>query len=217
MNELSIAQEYLLCTLNEKGKLPALNTEVPVCLTAGAILELMVEGCIAIENKKACVKKPLPQKLFYLQTLYDYVAEKPQTLSKIAEEYNFTFLDKRLNTLLDDVGATLIQGGYAQSQQGGTFKKKDLVIPKKDAVEKVVQKIRAELLETGKMSEEVVALVCLLEKSGQIKRYFSAYEKKALKERLAEIKKDENNKVIGELVDTINDMMTVMIVIAATV
>ncbi|MEG0378160.1 MAG: GPP34 family phosphoprotein, partial [Eubacterium sp.] len=96
MNELSVAQEYLLCTLNEKGRLPSLNSEAPVCVVAGALLELMAEGCVVLENKKVCVEKPLPEKLFYLKTFYDYLNEKPRNLAKIAEEYNFTFTDKRL-------------------------------------------------------------------------------------------------------------------------
>ena len=79
----------------------------------------------------------------------------------------------------------------------------------------IVQSIRAELLEDGELSEDVVALTALLNKSGDIQKYFSAYEKKDLKKRLKEIKDNPQNKMIQKVAHYI-DSLLVMIVVAAT-
>lgn len=70
--------------------------------------------------------------------------------------------------------------------------------------------IRAELLEDGQVSDEIVALVSLLEKSGQIKKYFSKYERDQLKIRLKEIQNSDANKLVKVMVDCINTLFVVV-------
>ena len=67
---------------------------------------------------------------------------------------------------------------------------KTLYIPNEADVDHIVQNIRAELLEDGEISEDIVVLTALLNKSKDLQRYFSAYEKQALKKRLDEIKEN---------------------------
>ncbi|MFD1412835.1 hypothetical protein [Oceanobacillus jeddahense] len=52
MNDLSITQEFLLCSLNDKGKLPSFTSERLVGFLASGLLELQLENCINIEEKK---------------------------------------------------------------------------------------------------------------------------------------------------------------------
>ena len=68
MQDLTLSQEYLLCTLTEKGRLPVMNTAGPVCLTAGALLELQLAGCVAFDGKKVRVTAPLPVEEAHLHT-----------------------------------------------------------------------------------------------------------------------------------------------------
>ena len=51
MRDLTLSQEYLLCAVNEKGRLPHLGVERTVCLVAEALLELQLEGCVAVDKK----------------------------------------------------------------------------------------------------------------------------------------------------------------------
>ena len=41
MRDLTLSQEYLLCAVNEKGRLPHLGVERTVCLVAAALLVRM--------------------------------------------------------------------------------------------------------------------------------------------------------------------------------
>ena len=72
--------------------------------------------------------------------------------------------------------------------------------------------IRAELLEDGALSDEGAALAALLHKSGVIGRYFSDYEKKALKERLKELKDRPDNQLVGRMIEYIEDLMALAVV-----
>ena len=52
MINLSITQEYLLCVMNDKGGFSILSQEQPICFVAGALLELLRNENIHIQNKK---------------------------------------------------------------------------------------------------------------------------------------------------------------------
>jgi hypothetical protein len=91
-----------------------------------------------------------------------------------------------------------IAGGLSIS-----FSNKTLFLPNSGETSKIVEKVRAEFLEKGEISNETVALSALLYKSGLIKNYFSKYEVNKLKERLEEIKKSEAGSLVKEMVDYI--------------
>lgn len=216
MKDLSISQEYVLCSLNEKGKFPALSTEIPVCVLAGGLIELLASNCIQIDEKnKVCVIGNLSEKQFHLKSLFDWLnTSKPMKIEKITQEYSLTFTDKRLNALVTDIGNSLADRGCVTSRKGGIFGNKFYFIPNPDEVDKVIQKIRAELLENGTISDETVALVSLLEKSHQIKKYFSKYESEQLKARLKEIKEAPSNQLVKQMVDYV-DMIIAVTAVAA--
>lgn len=218
MTELSIAQEYLLCSLNEKGKLPVMSTEVPACILAGGLIELMVSGCIRTGEKNTVqIADGTAESPVYLASLKDFINQLQQVkLEKIAREYCFSFTGKRMNTLVTDIGNSLAGAGCVTVQAGGFLAGKPSFVPNPEAVDKVIQKIRAEMLESGAMTDETVALVGLLEKSSRIKRYFSSYEAGQLKERLKEIRETSSNRMIKQMVDYIDSMIAVIAVITST-
>lgn len=216
MKDLSITQEYSLCSLNEKGKLPALSKEIPVCVLASGLIELLASNCIQVDEKnKVCVIGNLNEGQVYLKSLFDWLNEsKPMKIEKIAKEYTMTFTGKRLNALVTDVGNSLADRGCVTSEKGGIFGSKFCFIPNSDEVDKVIQKIRAELLESGTMSDETVALVSLLDKSNQVKKYFSKYESEHLKARLKEIKEDPSNQLVKQMMDYVDTIIAVIAVIS---
>lgn len=74
MNDLSITQEYLLCSLSDKGRLPVIGKEVSACILAGGLIELLVDGCIRIDEKKSVdVVGVLKDEQGYLRSLYDWI------------------------------------------------------------------------------------------------------------------------------------------------
>ena len=72
-----------------------------------------------------------------------------------------------------------------------------------------------QVLEDGELSEDIIALTALLDKSGELSRYFSAYEKKALKARLKEIKENPQVKAFQKVLEDIDNLF-VLLIVAAT-
>lgn len=214
MKNLSLTQQYLLCVLNKNGKLPAFGLEKTLCLSAVGVLELLMEDALSFDGKKLTVKSALPEEKAYLRPVYQAVERKqPVKFESIVEYFSLDFTDKHMNELIDSIGASLAKKGCVQREEkSGLFGGKDLYIPNEADVDAVVQSIRAELLEDGELSEDVVALTMLLNKSGDLKQYFSAYEKKDLKKRLKEIKNDPQNEMVQKAVDYIDSMLCLVVV-----
>lgn len=216
MNYLSISQAYMLCVLNEHGKLPMVSADLPIAILTGGILDLMLEDCAQVRERKLYLKAPLPDALSHLHPLYQFLAEHDAIkLEDIASQYYFSFTGKKLTQLLSCIGHSLANEGCVTPEMGGMTGKKELFVPVPSAVDNVVQYIRAELLEDGALSDDIVSLTALLARSNMLKRYFSSYERNALKSRMKEIKTSPQHKSICELLDYVEGMM-VAIIVAAT-
>lgn len=216
MEDLSICQEYLLCTLNEKGKLP-LSSEAHTCFIAGCLLDLMLSHNLSIdEKKKLCIIGELKSGNMHIAPLYNFISNsKPMKIDKLAIEYGFS--DKKINLVIDKVGTSLAEKGCVTPKSVRKIHKRTLYLPKEDSVDRVIQKIRAELLEDGELSDNTIALATLLDKSRQLKDYFSKYEKQQLRDRLKELKNTPSNKIVKEMVDTIDAIILALVAVYATV
>jgi hypothetical protein len=216
MNTLSLTQQYLLCTLGEKGKFPGLSIEKILCLSGAAVLELLMDETLAYDGKKLTVCAPLPAEKEFLRPVYTLVEKKqPVKFETVVEYFSVTLTDKNINELIDGIGASLVAAGCAAAGQGGLMGRRTVYLPDAGAVDAIVQNIRAEMLEDGPLSEEIVALSVLLAKSGDLARYFSPYEKKDFKRRLKEIREHPQNEMIRKVSEYI-DSLFVMIIVAAT-
>lgn len=215
MKDLTITQQYMICALNEKGKMSEiLGVEKIVCFVASGLLEMKLEGCIAMENKKVCVISELPEKLTHLKPLYDYINRYRSVKSeKIIEEYTYTFTDKRFFELVDSVGKSLTEINLAEEKEKGILGKRKYYIPTKEAVHYVIDMIRSELLEEGEITEDIVLLTILLAKGKIIKKYFSEYEQKEMKLRLNELLNSANGHIVQEMIDHIENMINTMTVL----
>lgn len=213
MKDLSITQEYLLCALNEKGSLQMTSQKVPVCLLVGSIIELLQKQCVKFDEKnRLFVSSELPEELLYLKSLYEGIKNhghaKPE---KMVGEYTMAFTNKKMDALISDIGDVLIQKECVRKESGGMFGKRSRYIPDSNHVDKIVQKVKAELFGDCEVTDETVALVSLLDKSGLLKKYFSKHESRQLKARLKEIKESSTNQFVKQMVDYVDDMIAVMI------
>ena len=212
MKELSLIQEYFVCAVNEKGKLSAFSMERQVCLVAAGLLELKLEGCIGIENKKAAVTGELPEDRGYLKPLYDYLNQgKPVKLEKVVSDYNGSMTGRRMNELVDAVGGWLAGEGAVQAEQAGMFDGCQRYVPDRYALERTIEKLRAELLGEGELSGDTAALVLLLEKGKCLKDYFPRYEQKQMRERLAAVMSSEDGRLVKRLVESTDDNLVITI------
>ena len=141
--------------------------------------------------------------------MYGCVGDKPRVTEKSGEASNFSVTDKRLVRLMEDVGRSLVDLGLAQEARGGLLGNKKNFVPAKTAVEAVIDMVRAELLEDGEVTEDIAALVVLLEKGKCVKTYFSAYEQKTIKEKLKAIVASPEGTLVGELVAHVEGMINI--------
>ncbi|HJC90862.1 MAG TPA: GPP34 family phosphoprotein [Candidatus Mediterraneibacter excrementigallinarum] len=216
MKDLSVTQQYLLCVLGKRGKFATFEIEKVMCLSTAGLLELLLDEIVELDDKKLSVKSALPIEKSYLSSIYNFIVQKqPVKFQKVIEYYSVTFTDRNINELLTAVGESLVQEGCAVREKGGIFGGKTVYIPDEKELDGVVQNIRAELLEEGELSEDIVALTALLEKSGDLMRYFSAYEKKSIRSRLKEIKESPQNEMIQKVSEYI-DTLFMMFIVAAT-
>ncbi len=62
------------------------------------------------------------------------------------------------------MGESLVEVGCARREQSGRLREKIRFVPYSEAVDSVVQCIRAEILEDGRLTQDTVALAALLHK-----------------------------------------------------
>lgn len=212
MKNLSYTQEFLLCILKPQGTIPALYaTQISTCLVAGGILELLNLNVISIDQKKKIiVNNETELKKEYLRPLYQVICNsKKKNVQDIASQYVFA-TNKLLNEYIKSLSSPMVKDNLISIETGGVFKTKTLYLPNEEGVLRVIEKIRAEFLEDGAVSNETIILGALLYKSGAIKRYFSQYESDKLKDRLNEIKNSEEGYFIKEMVDYIDTLIAVV-------
>ena len=211
MRDLSIAQEYMICAVNTKGKISGFSTEKLVCFIAAALLELQLENCVKIDKKRVTVIDSLPEEKQYLKPLYDFLDQsKPVRLEKIVETYNYSMTDKKLNELFNSIGTSLNHIGLAKVVKTGISGRRNAYIPTAEAVHYAIDMIRAELLENVEITEDIASLVILLEKSKTLKVYFSKYEQNEIKKKIREITNSDTGKMIKAMIDYVENMIAVM-------
>lgn len=213
MKDLSTTQQYFLCILKKNGKISSFEMEKTTCLAASAVVELLMDDILSLDGKKVLVQAPLPEKKSYLRQVYDIVQKKqPVKFESVVEYFSFNFTDKYMNGLVEDLGESLVELGCVQKEKGGFMNGKTVYIPNESDVDYIVQSIRAELLEDGEISEDIVVLTALLNKSRDLQRYFSSYEKQALKKRLNEIRENPQNELIHKATEYIDTLFLLFIV-----
>lgn len=214
MRDLSITQEYLICAMGEKGKISGFDVEKLVCVVASGLLELKMEDCIKLEKKRVRVIGELPVKKRYLKPLYDFINQpKPVKVEKIIEEYNYSFSDKKLRELIGSVGVSLEEMGLVIITESGIISKRKNYVPTKQAVHYVIDMIRSELLEDGEITEDIVCLIALLERSKIMKEYFSSFEQKEIRHKLRDIINSDSGILIKEMIDYIENLIAIMTVL----
>lgn len=215
MKDMTLTQEYLVCAVNEKGKIGSLNIEKVVCLLAAGLLELQLAECITMDKKAATVTAPLPQDKEYLRSLYDYIGSGKGgsiKMDKLLESYTYSLTEKRVKDLTGGIGGELEKMGLA-TRTPATLLSNEGFIPVKGALDRVIDLVRSELLEEGEVTEDIAALVILLEKAGIIKNYFSPYERGQMKDRLKAIVRSPQGRQVGQMVEYVEGMLSIMAVL----
>lgn len=216
MKDLSITQQYFICAVNRKGTLSEFHTEKLVCFIAAGLLEMQLDACISIDKKLVRVTGDLPAGKGCLKPLYDFI-NQPQAvkIEKILEAYSFSISNKRLYGLIQSVGASLVGMGIAEEAKAGIFGNKTSYTPKTEAINSVVDMMRAEFFEDGEISQEAAALAILLEKSNNLKPYFSDFERKEMKPKLKRLLDTPDGRIVKSMVEYIETLTAIIAINAA--
>ena len=151
MKDMTLTQEYLVCAVNEKGKIGSMNIEKVVCLLAAGLLELQLAECITMDKKAATVTAPLPQDKEYLRSLYDYIGSGKGgsiKMDKLLESYTYSLSSKQVRALMGGIGGELEKMGLA-TRTPATLLSNEGFAPVKGALDGVIDLVRSELLEEG--------------------------------------------------------------------
>ena len=220
MSYLSYTQEYFLCAVNNKGEIPVLSSsDIAACLVAGGIMELVSGGFVERDEKKRFVIiRPWNGSLAYLKPLYDTIASaKKNKGAGVVDSYAFSFTDKPLNELVAALRASLYgMGCLDEIEDQGLLKSKTRYIPKPEVVTGIIEKIRAEFLEDGIISEDVLCLAVLLSETSLIRNYFSKVEAASMKKRIKEVKASDAYASVKDIFDYVEAVAAIIVIVAVT-
>jgi len=212
MNDLSFTQEYYLCAVDSKGKSPLDGGVFTGCLVVGDIMEMLSRGLISEDEKsRFFIVKQWDDSLPFAKPMYDVIASSKKPRS--ASDFLFGLSKKESRSLSSSIGASLVAtGDAAELGNQGLFKNITRYVPKPEAVTRVIEKVRAEFLEDGPMTDETVCLAALLDAGNLIRHYFSKVEAQSVKNRLAEIRESETYSAVKEILDTITALIIILVV-----
>ena len=142
----------------------------------------------------------------YLTPLYEKIVseKKPQTIKDFIEKYKYS-LDAYMSAIIDSLS---VIGAISEHEIKGIFTKKVkriVQVPKPEATAAVIEILRKEFFENGKLTEDTVILAALLDKSGLLGSYFNKAEADALKTRMKEVRSSETYAAINKILTAIDD------------
>jgi len=212
MSDLSFTQEYYLCAVGNKGKSPLDGGVFTGCLVVGNIMEMLSRGLISKDEKgRFFIVKQWDDSSPFAKPMYDVIAASKKPRS--ASDFLFGLSKKESRNLSTSIGVSLVATGDADELGNqGLFKNITRYVPKPEAVTRVIEKVRAEFLEDGPMTDETVCLAALLDAGGLIHHYFSKVEAQSVKNRLAEIRDSETYSAVKEILDTITALIIILVV-----
>ncbi|MCM3748910.1 GPP34 family phosphoprotein [Paenibacillus pasadenensis] len=197
LKNLSIPQEFVLLALDrETNKIKSsFRTNVALYTVMACFFDLSISGNVSFEdNDTVKVSNTASTGEKYLDRLLEIIAaEKPKKLKEWVSY--FYYKQKEIYKMVVE---SLVDKGVLEIENTEVL----FVVPVKkysdvaNARSRIVEKIRAELLEQGKVEEHTVALVLFLNIKNMLNDYFSDYEQKTLKQRLEILRKEDINKKI---------------------
>ncbi len=212
MKQLTIAQTYTLCAIDQKGKKVAYpNTTHSGCVVMAAFLELFLAGNISLNQKKQVVLlKTPPAQPVYLRLVWNALSGgKPQTLKQWMQYYLNDFSVKMIRRIVNAVIHSLIaEGCVLCGKKPGIFREHVTYRVDQDAMEDIRYQIRNALFEEDPIASDHKALCVLLSDSGLLQKYISRDELAWLKPRLDEIADSDIGSKASIVHEVLNELDT---------
>jgi hypothetical protein len=183
-------------------------------LLGGELVELLNHGYIVRDDTDR-LRPDLPwdDAYPYLATVHEIIttAKKPLTAKGLADVFVLSLLGKRYRQALQEMYDSLVGAECLyEFVAPGLLGEKTKYGPVPEAVNRVIEKVRAEVLEDGVPTQETLCLVALLDKTGLLRDFFSKFERGRLKERLSQMRASGEYAAVGEMVDYVDEMSAVI-------
>lgn len=199
-SQLTLSEEFVLLSLDKRLHRFKINFRTyQETYTAGIVfIELLLDNWIRLDEKgRVQISKDGDSGMPYLDLVLHEVgkASRPKTLKKWVKY--FYSRKKRLHAIFNSVVEGLERNKAVQIDKDkllGVIPKEKLV-PDNSQIDLVIERIRAELLEKGKVEHQTIALCFLLAKLKLLRSYFSKHEEKRLKERLEQLQKENPDEL----------------------
>lgn len=218
MKNLSLAEQYALCVLNEKESKSVLySNEYAVCIIASSLWQLISYKAIKQdENKRLVANGKFDNTENYLKYIYDDIASKnSREVNELVEDYILNVSGSNLKNIINSLVEVLIERDCVRVEKhDGLFKEKTTYVGNEKVINDIVKEIRENVLEEQNINADTMILVSMLFWTHSYKEYFSKYEVKQLKEKLEKIKNTQEYLFIKELLDDIQSILLSIVVIS---
>lgn len=190
MNDISTAEAYFLCAVQEKGKIFGHDDNKVACLLSAIFYEMKNSGLIEPAGTKLKIiqKKELPSDCAsYLAPVYEHLKElESLELKHILQDYNSGWSDRHLNALTTAVGTGLSDRGLATKAKLGLFNGRVYFMPYKSAIPSLAAELLVNILYQTPISDEDGFLWLLLEKSFCIPKDFTEEQRRDIHEKVTD-------------------------------
>ncbi|MEI4802477.1 GPP34 family phosphoprotein [Bacillus sp. FJAT-51639] len=220
LKELTIPEEFVLLSLDrETNKLKSIfRQHIALYTVMACIVELSLKGKVKFEDDDTVTildftstRDKSLDRLLEIMT-----SEKPKKLKKWASYfYNHMFKQREVYKLVVE---GLVEKDVLEVENTEIL----FVVPKKKYVDVantrnyIVEKIRAELLEEGNLEEHTIVLALFLNAKKMLNDYFSEFERKALKQKIEQLRKEEMFETIKSIDKAIKNIDASIATIAAS-
>jgi len=213
----TLAQEFILLATDRethKWKKPA-KSYLQTYAAGAVLIDLLSEEIVRIDEKgkveAARHEAVTDDAAAFMLDLLE--RGKPQTLKKWIQ--SFYSRSKVRSELFRRIVAPLVATGALteESYQVMLLFPASRFVPTADSKNRIVERIRAELLENGPVDRQTALLALMLEMSKLVRNYFSEYESNELKARLARLHEEQGEqwKSIRQIRKAMEELHAVMV------
>lgn len=211
MINLNVVEKLVLCVLDKEksNSFLRLSNSYPAAIGASVFMELFLEDVIELnEDKKIVVKNKLVTDKEYLKEVYERIQnEKPKKFKKWIEAYGAGFSVKCVENIVSNAAEYLEKQGVLKvSKEKGLFKEKVKYEADKEIVNSIIDEIRNGFIGNETLTKECVSLTVLVNQCDLLKKELSNDEKKILKEKIKDIKKNNTVEGVKELQEVICEL-----------
>ena len=139
------------------------------------------------------------------------------SIKNIIKSICFSFSEKKKKAIIEPLKMQMSENEIISLQKKKMiFRNKKIITLNDASLSAIIEEVRAELLEDGSLTDDIILLASLLNSTKFLKNIFSKYEKEKIKDRLVEIKNTEIADKVKIAQDAINEMNAAIIAITVS-